>query len=107
MMVALTPDTDTSAGGALSDKPLFRDPALQSAGGVYYFKSPLDGTRRVSFYRRSDRFPLLVLTTRQQEEGLAPWRNAAIGRMIFVFALISLIATLGPYLFPQLRPAHR
>ena len=106
-MVARNPDNDTYAGRDLSDKPLFRNPALQSAGGVYYFKSPLDGTHRVSFYRRSDRFPLLVLTTRQQEEVLAPWRNAAIGRTMFVFALILLIAVIGAYLVRQLRRGQR
>jgi diguanylate cyclase (GGDEF)-like protein/PAS domain S-box-containing protein len=107
IMVARSPDNDTYAGRDLSDKPLFRDPALQSASGVYYFKSSLDGTQRVSFYRRSDRFPLLVLTTRQQDEVLASWRNAAIGRMIFVLALISLIAAIGTYLVRQLRRGQR
>jgi diguanylate cyclase (GGDEF)-like protein/PAS domain S-box-containing protein len=107
IMVARSPDNDNYAGRDLSDKPLFRDPALQSASGVYSFKSPLDGTHRVSFYGRSDRFPLLVLTSRQQEEVLAPWRNAAIGRMMFVVALISLIAVIGAYLVRQLRRGQR
>jgi diguanylate cyclase (GGDEF)-like protein/PAS domain S-box-containing protein len=107
IMVARSPDNDAYTGRDLSDKPLFQDPALQSASGVYYFKSPLDATQRVSFYRRSDRFPLLVLATRQQEEVLAPWRNAAIGRMIFVLALISLIAVIGLYLVRQLQRGQR
>jgi diguanylate cyclase (GGDEF)-like protein/PAS domain S-box-containing protein len=107
IMVARSPDNESYAGRDLSDKPLFRNPALQSASGVYYFKSPLDGAERVSFYRRSDRFPLLVLASRQQEEVLAPWRNAAIGRMLFVVALISLIAVIGAYLVRQLRRGQR
>jgi diguanylate cyclase (GGDEF)-like protein/PAS domain S-box-containing protein len=106
-MVARSPDNDTYAGRDLSDRPLFRDPALQSAAGVYYLKSPLDGTQRVAFYRRSDRFPLLVLTTRQENEVLAPWRSAAIGRAMFVLALISLIAVIGAYLVRQLRRGQR
>jgi diguanylate cyclase (GGDEF)-like protein/PAS domain S-box-containing protein len=107
IMVARNPDNGTYVGRDLSDKPLFRDPALQSAGGVYRFKSPLDGTQRVSFYMRSSRFPLLVLTTRAQQEVLAPWRNAAIGRTMFVLALISLIAVIGTYLVRQLRRGQR
>jgi diguanylate cyclase (GGDEF)-like protein/PAS domain S-box-containing protein len=107
IMVARSPDNESYAGRDLSDKPLFRNPALQSASGVYYFKSPLDGAERVGFYRRSDRFPLLVLASRQQEEVLAPWRNAAIGRMLFVVALISLIAVIGAYLVRQLRRGQR
>jgi len=107
IIVARSPDNGSYVGRDFSDKPLFRNPALQSASGAYYFKSPLDGTQRVSFYRRSDRFPLLVLTTRQQDEVLAPWRNAAIGRMMFVIALISLIAVIGAYLVRQLRRGQR
>jgi diguanylate cyclase (GGDEF)-like protein/PAS domain S-box-containing protein len=107
IVVARSPDNETYAGRNLSDKPLFQDPALQSTSGVYYFKSPLDEAQRVSFYRRSDRFPLLVLTSRQQDEVLAPWRNAAIGRMIFVLALISLIAVIGLYLVRQLQRGQR
>jgi diguanylate cyclase (GGDEF)-like protein/PAS domain S-box-containing protein len=107
IIMARSPDNDTYVGLNTSDKPLFRDPSLQSEGGVYYFKSPLDGTHRVSFYRRSDRFPLLVLATRQQDEVLAPWRDAAIGRMMFVLALISLIAVIGVYLVRQLRRGQR
>jgi diguanylate cyclase (GGDEF)-like protein/PAS domain S-box-containing protein len=44
-----------------------------------------------------------VLATRRQEDVLAPWRGDAIARMMFVFALISLIAIIGAYLVRQLR----
>jgi diguanylate cyclase (GGDEF)-like protein/PAS domain S-box-containing protein len=102
IIMARSPDNDTYVGRDTSSRPLFRDAALQSASGVYYFVSPLDGAHRVSFYRRSDRFPLLVLATRQQEAVLAPWRNAAIARMTFVTALISLIGIIGFFLVRQL-----
>jgi diguanylate cyclase (GGDEF)-like protein/PAS domain S-box-containing protein len=42
------------------------------------------------------------LATEQQDEVLAPWRSAAIARMTFVFALISLIAIIGFFLVRQL-----
>lgn len=102
IIMARSPDNDTYIGRDTSDRPLFRDPSLQSSSGVYYFKSPLDGMRRVSFYRRSDRFPLVVLATEQEDEVLAPWRSAAITRMTFVLALISLIAIIGFFLVRQL-----
>jgi diguanylate cyclase (GGDEF)-like protein/PAS domain S-box-containing protein len=107
IVAARSPENEAHAGRDLSGKPLFRDPTLQSASGVYYFKSPLDGAERVSFYRRSDRFPLLLLASREQADVLAPWRSAAIGRMTFVLALISLIAVIGIYLVRQLQRGQR
>lgn len=107
IVVARSPDNDTHVGRDLSDRPLYRNPALQSKSGVYFFKSPLDDKQRVSFYQRSDRFPLLLLASREQSEVLAPWRDAAIGRMTFVLALISLIAVIGGYLVRQLQRGQR
>jgi diguanylate cyclase (GGDEF)-like protein/PAS domain S-box-containing protein len=101
-VMARSPDDGTYAGRDISDRPLFRDPNLQSPGGAYYFRSPLDGLQRLSFYQRSDRFPLLVLATVEQDEVLAPWRKAAIIRMAFVVVLIGLIAIVGLLLVRQM-----
>jgi diguanylate cyclase (GGDEF)-like protein/PAS domain S-box-containing protein len=102
IVIARSPDDGTYVGRNSSNGPLFQDPLLRSAGGVYRFKSPLDGMQRVGFYKRSERFPLVVLATMQREEVLAPWRSAAITRMTFVFALVSLIAIIGFFLVRQL-----
>lgn len=101
-VMARSPDNGTFVGRDTSDGPLFRDPSMQSARGAFHFKTPLDQVPRVGFYQRSDRFPFLVLATRQRDEVLAPWRNAAITRMIIVFALTSLIAIIGFFLVRQL-----
>jgi diguanylate cyclase (GGDEF)-like protein/PAS domain S-box-containing protein len=55
-----------------------------------------------SFYKRSDRFPLVVLATVDQNEILAPWRKAAITRVSFVVILIGLIAIVGLLLVRQM-----
>lgn len=102
IVIARYPDNGTYVGRDTSGRPLFQDPKLQSAGGVYHFVSPLDGTQRVSFYRRSPRFPLLMLATRQQDEVLASWRSGAVVRVIFVTALVSLIGVIGFFLVRQL-----
>jgi diguanylate cyclase (GGDEF)-like protein/PAS domain S-box-containing protein len=101
-VMARSPDDGTYAGRDTSNGPLFRDPNLRSPGGVYYFKSPLDGLQRLSFYKRSDRFPLLVLATVDQNEILTTWRKAAITRMSFVVVLIVLIAIVGLLLVRQM-----
>ena len=103
IVIAHYPDNARFVGSDASSRPLFRDPKLQSAGDVYYFVSPIDGTKRVSFYRRSQRFPFLMLATRQQDEVLALWRSGAVVRVLFVTALVSLIGVIGFFLVRQLR----
>lgn len=100
-------DNDAFVGRDTSSASLFRDPSLQSRHGVYYFKSPSDNMQRVSSYWRSDRFPLVVLATVQQDELLAPWRRAAITRMMLIFVPVSLIAIIGFFLVRQLQLGQR
>jgi PAS domain S-box-containing protein len=74
---------------------------------VYYFKSPLDEVQRLSFYKQSDRFPLMVLATMAQDDVLAPWHKNAVIRMLFVLVLTSLIAIIGFFLVRQLIRGQR
>ncbi|WP_027574852.1 diguanylate cyclase [Bradyrhizobium sp. WSM1743] len=107
MIIARNPSNETFVGRSVSDKPLFREPDLQRPKGAYHFKSPLDGAERVSFFNRSSRFPLLVLATVDKDELLAPWRAAAISRMLYVLALVMLIAVIGGVLVRQLQRGQR
>jgi diguanylate cyclase (GGDEF)-like protein/PAS domain S-box-containing protein len=107
MIIARNPNNEKYVGRSVADKPLFRDPSLQRPDGAYHFKSPLDGVERVSFYKRSGRFPLVLLATIEKEELLAPWRAAAISRMLFVLALVVLIAVIGAVLVRQLQRGQR
>jgi diguanylate cyclase (GGDEF)-like protein/PAS domain S-box-containing protein len=107
VVLARSPDNGTYVGRDTSSGPLFRDALLQSPQGAYHFKSPLDGMQRVSYYRRSDRFPLVILATVQQDEALASWRHAAIARMVFASALVCLIAVIGFFLVRQLQRGQR
>jgi len=107
LMIARNPSNEKFVGRSVSDKPLFRDASLQRPSGVYHFKSPLDGAERVSFFKRSGRFPLLLLATVDKDELLAPWRAAAISRMLYVLALVMLIAVIGAVLVRQLQRGQR
>ncbi|MBB4396149.1 diguanylate cyclase [Bradyrhizobium sp. ERR14] len=107
LIIARNPSNETFVGRSVSDKPLFRDASLQRPSGAYYFKSPLDGAERVSFFKRSSRFPLLLLATVDKDELLAPWRAAAISRMLYVTALVMLIAVIGAVLVRQLQRGQR
>ncbi|TQF32073.1 diguanylate cyclase [Bradyrhizobium sp. UNPA324] len=107
LMIARNPRNESFVGRSVADKPLFRDAGLQRPSGAYHFKSPLDGVERVSFFKRSSRFPLLLLATVDKEELLAPWRAAAVSRMLYVLALVMLIAVIGAVLVRQLQRGQR
>lgn len=94
-------------GRDLSNSPLFRTWESRPAAGVYYFKSPLDGVQRLSYYQRSSRYPLMVLASKSRDDVLAPWGRAAAARMTFVLGLVLLIAMIGFYLVRQLSQRQR
>lgn len=103
LIIARNPSNDKFVGRSVADTPLFRDASLQRPSGAYHFKSPLDGAERVSFFKRSARYPLVMLATVDRNELLAPWRAAAISRMLYVLALVMLIGIIGAVLVRQLQ----
>ncbi|MFK4510767.1 diguanylate cyclase [Bradyrhizobium daqingense] len=108
IMLARSRDNDGAfVGRDLSNAPLFKGWDSRPAAAVYYFKSPLDGVQRLSYYQRSSRYPLMVLASKSQDDVLAPWRRAATTRMTFVVGLALLIAMIGSYLVRQLVQRQR
>jgi diguanylate cyclase (GGDEF)-like protein/PAS domain S-box-containing protein len=102
VVMARSPDDGGYVGRDVSSGSFFVAFRSGGASGVRYFKSLLDGVQRLGVYQQSSRYPFVVLATKAQHEVLAPWRSAAITRMMFVFALISLIAVIGFFLVRQL-----
>lgn len=107
IIIARNPGNDKFVGHSVADTALFRDASLQRSSGAYHFQSPLDGAERVSFFWRSSRYPLLLVATLDKEELLAPWRADAISRMLYVVALVMLIAVIGGVLVRQLQRGQR
>ncbi|AHY54915.1 diguanylate cyclase domain-containing protein [Bradyrhizobium japonicum] len=108
IMLARSHDESSAfIGRDLSNTPLFREWKSRPAAAVYYFKSPLDGVQRLSYYQRSSRYPLMVLASKSQDDVLAPWRRAATVRTAFVLGLVVLIAVIGFYLVRQLWQRQR
>ena len=100
-------DSETYVGRDLSGSPLIKDRHSLPSASTYYFKSPLDGIWRLSFYQLTDRYPLLILVTKAQDDVLAEWRHEASARMAFVLGLTALIATAGFFLVRQLMERQR
>jgi len=107
MLARSRDESGAFVGRDLSNAPLFRGWKNRPAAAVYYFKSPLDGVQRLSYYQRSSRYPLLVLASKSQDDVLTPWRRAAVTRVTFVLGLVLLIAVIGYYLVRQLSQRQR
>ncbi|MGW1425640.1 sensor domain-containing diguanylate cyclase [Bradyrhizobium manausense] len=107
MLVRTRDESGAFVGRDLSNAPLFKNWESRPAAAVYYFKSPLDGVQRLSYYQRSSRYPLFVLASKSKDDVLAPWRHAAATRAIVVFGLVLLIAVIGFYLVRQLSQRQR
>ncbi|MFB6447864.1 sensor domain-containing diguanylate cyclase [Bradyrhizobium tunisiense] len=107
MLARSRDESGAFVGRDLSNAPLFNGWESRPDAAVYYFKSPLDGVQRLSYYQRSSRYPLLVLASKSQDDVLAPWRRAAAARMTFVLGLVLLIAVIGYYLVRQLLQRQR
>lgn len=107
ILLARSHDDGSNIGRDMSRSELFSDLHNRPAASIYYFKSPLDGRQRLSFYKLSDRYPLMVLATEAQDEVLASWRHEALIRMTFVLGLTILIAIIGFYLVRQLHERQR
>jgi diguanylate cyclase (GGDEF)-like protein/PAS domain S-box-containing protein len=106
-VVARHPDNAGHVGRDASREPVFRGASLEAASGTYQYLSPVDGSERLGFFRRSSRFPLLVLATVQKSELLAPWCSAAVTRLLIVLAFVIMIAVIGGFLVWQLMRSRR
>jgi hypothetical protein len=96
IMLARSGDDDGAyVGRDMSGSPLFRTLNSRPEASVYYFKSPLDGRQRLSFYRVSGHYPIVILATKAQDDVLAPWREQAIMRMGIVTGLTLALALIG------------
>jgi diguanylate cyclase (GGDEF)-like protein/PAS domain S-box-containing protein len=102
IVLARVPDDGTYVGRDLSNSPLFKDRTRHPASDAYYFKSALDGVERLSFYKTSDHYPLMILATKAVDEVLTQWRKDAAVRTLFVIALLLIIAVIGFYFVRQL-----
>jgi len=105
IVMARSPDDGSYVGRDVAATPLFKGPRLPA--GAYQFTSALDGVQRLSFYKRSDRYPIMVLATEAKDDVLASWRQQVSIRIAVVLALVTLIALLGIYIVRQLFERQR
>ena len=79
----------------------------QRSSVAFAFRSPIDGTERLRFYEKSDRYPIMIVVSKAKDEVLSRWTSDARGRAAIVIALVVLIAATGAYLVRQLVAGQR
>ncbi|SEQ02456.1 diguanylate cyclase (GGDEF) domain-containing protein [Faunimonas pinastri] len=86
-----------------SSDPLFRDHLPRSDSGAYSYVSPIDGVKRIAGYRRSARFPIVVVTGLAENDVLAGWWRQFLTRITIVGLLTLLLGVLGFRLATQVK----
>jgi PAS domain S-box-containing protein len=78
-------------------------------GGSYETDSVVDGVRILSGFRRSDRYPLVVVASTSKSQALAAWRsNAGVGMaiasvLVGITGLLAIAGLLGSRLVREMR----
>ncbi|MHC2332941.1 diguanylate cyclase [Bradyrhizobium sp. USDA 4454] len=107
MLARSNDESGSYVGRDMSGSLLFRTIGQRPDAGTYKFQSSLDGVERLSFYRKSNRYPIVVLATKAKMDVLAPWRHQALTRLGIVTALTLSMALIGFFLVRYLSAAQR
>lgn len=107
LLLARTGDDGKLVGRDMSSTQLFRERIPLETAAVYHFTSPLDGLRRVSAYRASAHYPLVLLATQAEVDVLARWERGAAFRSFLVLLMLAGLGIVGFYLVRQLVARQR
>jgi len=105
IVAARRPD-DGSIGRSVAHDPFLKDIGERKSG-TYEFNAALDGALRLGVFQRGERYPLVIATSKAQNEVLAKWRADAICRTVAVLGLVGLISIMGIHLVRQLSKGKR
>jgi len=103
MVMARYPYDDAVIGRILPNIPALLDRADGEADGQYQVVSAIDGVSRLVSYRRSQRYPLMVVVSPGTKEALAAWVRGAWFRITSVLVVTGIILILGLRLIGQMR----
>ncbi|KPH77798.1 MULTISPECIES: diguanylate cyclase [Bosea] len=107
VLLARSRDDGQLVGRDMSDTALFRQRLNEARSALYYFVSPIDGLQRISAYRASERYPLVLLATEAEMDVLARWRSGVAIRTGVTLSLVFALAIVGFYLVRQFAARQR
>jgi diguanylate cyclase (GGDEF)-like protein/PAS domain S-box-containing protein len=92
------PYVETVVGLPMSKSQLFEQLKQHSKGSAEIVSST-DGILRLVSYEQSQTYPILVSVAQDKAELLAPWKRAAIQRLIETTAIASFIMLMGAFVW--------
>jgi diguanylate cyclase (GGDEF)-like protein len=96
ILLVRRPFLDKWIGQTLKDASLFREHLPKSPHGSYMGnKSVIDGVERVTNYRRTDRYPMVLAVSLSKEEILSAWWTNTWQSFLAVTTLAALLALMG------------
>ncbi len=107
VLLARSRDNGQLVGRDLSGTSLFRERLKEARNAVYYFTSPIDGVKRISAYRASDRYSLVLLATEAEMDVLAAWQSRVTIRSGITLFLVVSLGVVGFFLVRQLAARQR
>jgi PAS domain S-box-containing protein len=108
ILLARYPSDEPLIGQSLFSSKVFGE-LQERPGGSYETDSVVDGIRILSGFRRSDRYPLVVVASSSKSQALAAWRaNAGVGMaiasvLVGITGLLSIAGLLGLRLVREMR----
>ena len=101
-LLARYPSKEQFIGQTFSNSTLLSK-LRQHPAGSYVNTAVIDGVRRFTGYRRSDRYPLVVVAAMSDDQALSDWRADARKHLAIVLVLSGALGLLGLYLIRLMR----
>jgi len=100
------PFVEANVGRDMSQSKVFE--ALQKApSGSLEIKASIDGVMRYSTYEKGNTYPIFLVVAQNMDALLAPWKRAAIRRLIETVAITSFILLMGAIVWRATRDLAR
>ena len=97
VLLARYPPVEKFIGQTFPNGALLRN-LHEHPGGSFENTAIIDGVRRFTGYRRSDRYPLVAMAAMSEDQALAAWRAEACNHMAMILLLSGVLGLLGRHL---------
>jgi diguanylate cyclase (GGDEF)-like protein len=92
------PFVEANVGRDMTQTRIFQQ-LQQAPSGSLEIKASIDGVTRFNSYEKGSSYPVFVVVAQNMNELLAPWKRAAIRRLIETAAIASFILLMGAFVW--------
>ena len=91
-LLARSPRDEQAVGASFASAEPFQSLLQESAGNVFWIRSPIDKVRRVAAYRALENAPLVMMVAVNEADAMQPWRSHATVAGIGAAILLAMVA---------------